>query len=77
MIMTGENRITGRETFHNVAWSYTNPTCTALVTNPMLGERPANNHLFLYYLFSFNKYPDNKVHELTAVTCYGSTGQKP
>jgi len=50
--MTGENRITGGETFHNVAWSSTNPTWTALVTNPMLSERLANNHLFfILYIF--------------------------
>ena len=36
--------------FYIAAWSSTNLTWTALVTKPMLGERPANNHLFFYII---------------------------
>jgi hypothetical protein len=48
MILTGENRVTERETCHSDNLSTTNRTWTDLELNPGLrGERPATDRLTL------------------------------
>jgi hypothetical protein len=46
MILTGENRSTGRENFPTVILSTTNIMCIELKSNPgFRGDKPATNHL--------------------------------